>query len=183
MGEALDGLDMWFTALFATGLVVLTFIVSRVVAAIARRSAPLPTAVGIGVLAGTWSGFMSAGEILKSFDAPAEQLCPLLAFGLVTCAARIRVQWPRARRVGLLAAVAVMSVQAVLMAGDLSALAAGRLTRPGQEYTLPQPRAVEWWLLAAAAPVLLTGLAVLTRLRCLDGPEETGPNRSPAHPT
>jgi hypothetical protein len=160
----MDGLD--FTDLFTAGLVLLTFIVAGLVAAIARCWTSWPVAIGIGVLAGAWSGFMSAGEILKNFDAPVEQMCPVLAFGLVTCAARFGMPWRWARRVGLLAAVAVMAVQAVLMADDLSALSAGRLTYPGHGSTLPQPRAVEWWVLAAPVAVLLTGFAVLARLGC-----------------
>ena len=143
MGEALEGLDIAFTELFTAGLVVLTFAVAALVAAVARRWMSLRAAVGIGVVAGAWSGFMSAGEILKSFDDPAEQLCPLLAFALVTCAARVLLPWPRARRVGFWVAAVVMVVQAVLMAGDLSALAAGRPTCPGQNTHLPQPRAAE----------------------------------------
>ena len=166
MGEALDGLDTALTGLFAVGLVALTFAVAGVVAVVARRRAPLPTSVGIGVLAGAWSGFMSAGEILQNFAPPDEQLCPLLAFGLAACAARLRLRWPRARRVGLCVAAAVMVVQAVRVAGDLWALAGGRLTRPGQESTLPPPRAAEWRVLAAPAPVVLVGAVVLVGLGC-----------------
>jgi len=161
MGEALEGMEVEFTRLFTAGLVVLTFGVAGLVAAVVQRWASLRAAVGIGVVAGAWAGFMSAGEILKNFDSPGEQLCPFLALGLVTCAARVLHPWPRARRAGFWVAAAVMAVQAVLMVADLSALAAGRLTRPGQEYPLRQPRSGEWSVLAAPIPLVLTGLVVL----------------------
>jgi hypothetical protein len=163
MGEALEGLDVVFTALFASGLVVLTFIVAGAVAVGARCWVRRPTALGIGVLAGAWSGFMSAGEILKNFDWPVEQLCPLLVFGLATCAARLLLPWSGARRAWFVVAVLILTVQAVFMAGSLIDLSAGRLTG-GSGYPLCVPRPAEWWVLAAPVPVLLTGLVVLIGL-------------------
>jgi hypothetical protein len=172
MGEALEGLEVAFTALFTTGLVVLTFIVAGAVALGARVWVRWPTALGIGVLAGAWSGFMSAGEILKNFDWPAEQLWPLLVFGLATCAARLLLPWSGARRAGFWVAVLILAVQAVLMAGELADLSAGRLSS-GSGYPLRVSRQVEWWVLAAPVPVMLTGLVVLTgfthRDRCRGG--------------
>jgi hypothetical protein len=55
MGEALEGIEVWIFALFAVGLVVLSFIVAGAAAVTARRWLPLPSAVRIGVLAGAWS--------------------------------------------------------------------------------------------------------------------------------
>ncbi len=160
MGEALDGLEEPFTRMFTAGLVALTFIVAGAVALAARCWARLPTAVAIGVLAGAWSGFMSAGEILKNDRWPGEQLCPLLVFGLAACAARLLLPWSNARPAGFWVAVLILAAQTVLMAGELADLSAGRLTRDdGRPLRVPRP--VEWWVLAAPVPVILTGLVVL----------------------
>jgi hypothetical protein len=175
MGEALEGMDVAFTQLFTLGLVVLTFLVAGAVALCARCWVRWPTAVGIGVLAGAWSGFMSAGEILKNFDWPAEQLLPLLTFGLATCAARLLLPWSGARRAGFWVAVLVLAVQTVGMAVELADLSAGRLL-DGNGSPLRGTRSAEWWVLAAPVPVMLTGLVVLTvfgsRDRCRGGRAE-----------
>jgi hypothetical protein len=160
MNEPFDGISISFTKLFTAGLILLSFIVAGAVSAIARRWLPWPTAIGIGVLAGAWTGFISAGQILRDFGPLKEQPSALLIFGLVTCAARALVPWEWARRIGFWATAAYMAVQAVLMAVDLWDLAAGRLTRPGQETPLFQPRTFEWWVLGAPVPLLLTGLVL-----------------------
>lgn len=149
MGEWLDGIEVWFTALFTAGLVALSFVVAGLVALVAGRWASWRTAALIGVVAGAWCGFMSAGEILKGFRSPHEQLGPVLAFAVVTSLARLRLPGPVARRAGLGVAAVVMAVQAAVTAADLAAIARDPLDLG--------PRPAEWCVLAAPVPVALVG--------------------------
>jgi hypothetical protein len=167
MGDALEGLDVAFTELFAVGLVVLTFVVALVIAICARRWVRWPAAIGIGVLAAAWSGFMSAGEILKGFDWPLEQLVPLMVFALVTCASQLLLPWPRALRAGFVTAGLILAVQAVIMAVGLADLFAGR-SIDASGYARRVPRPTERWLLAAPVPMMLIGLVLLASLPCRD---------------
>jgi hypothetical protein len=70
----------------------------------------------------------------------------LLAFGLVACVARLRVPWPRARRIGFWTAVSVLTVLWVYLVVGLL------IVRD------PRPDASEWWTLTALVLVTLTAV-------------------------